>query len=117
MGLVHTCNNYGYMQAHTKDMREKEYLFSNNMICGKSSQWSWQIWIRKINGTAKFGFGKSCHDVTCSIKLLILYTTHIILHIEHNIFHIIHPYAMRPSNHGLNIKTFLKCGLNIWDIN
>ena len=38
MELVHTCTKYGYVQAHTKDMHEKEYIFPNNMIYRKSSQ-------------------------------------------------------------------------------
>ena len=53
MVLVHTCTKYGYMQAHTKDMREKEQIFPKNMIYGKSSQWTCQIWIRKVSGLAK----------------------------------------------------------------
>ena len=32
MGLVNTCTNYGYIQAHTKDMHDKEQLFPNDMI-------------------------------------------------------------------------------------
>ena len=47
------------MKAHTNDMHEKEYLFPNNMIYGKSSQWTCQIWIRKVNLMTKFAFGKS----------------------------------------------------------
>ena len=34
MELVHTCTKYGYMQAHTKDMHEKEQIFPNDMIFG-----------------------------------------------------------------------------------
>ena len=34
MGLVHTCTKYRYMQAHTKDMHDKEQLFPNDMIFG-----------------------------------------------------------------------------------
>ena len=54
MELVHTCTKYGCMQAHTKDRHEKEYLFPNNMIYGKSSQWTCEIWIKKVNGPSKF---------------------------------------------------------------
>ena len=35
----------------------------------------------------------------------ILHTTHNIFHIDVHIFHIIRSYAMRPWNHGLDIKT------------
>ena len=62
--------------------------------------------------------------VTCIIILNILHTTHnsvhithIIIPITHYVVHIIHSYAMRPWNHGLDIKTFQKLGLNIWDLN
>ena len=50
--------------------------------------------------------------VTYMIILILLQTTHnilhiahIVLHIAHNIFHIIHSYAMGPCNHGLDIMT------------
>ena len=49
--------------------------------------------------------------VTLIIILNILHTTHIIhianivLHIEHNILHIIYSYTIRPCKHGLDIKT------------
>ena len=80
----------------------------------------------KVSGLDKFGSGKSMDlpnldlkihamSVTCIINLIILQTTHnifhiahIIIHITHNVFYIIHSYVMRPWNHGLNIKTFLK---------
>ena len=32
IGLVQTCTKYGYMQANTKDMYEKEELIPNDMI-------------------------------------------------------------------------------------
>ena len=51
--------------------------------------------------------------VTSIIIRIILHTAHNILHIAHNIlhiahkiFHIIRSYAMRPWNHGLDIKTY-----------
>ena len=77
----------------------------------------------QFSGLVKMGLGKlvsfpnfdyesHAMSVTCTIILMILYTTHnilhiahILLHIEHNIFHIIHLYAMRPWNHGLDNKT------------
>ena len=40
MELVHTCTKYGYMQAHIKDIHDKEQLYPHNMIFGKSSQWT-----------------------------------------------------------------------------
>ena len=50
--------------------------------------------------------------VTCIMILIILHTTHNILHITrkilhiaHNILHIIRSYAMRPQNYGHDIKT------------
>ena len=46
-----------------------------------------------------------------------MYIAHNILHMAHNIFHIIRSYAMRPWNHGLDIKTSQKLGLNVWDLN
>ena len=73
----------------------------------------------QVSGLAKFGLGKSMDlpnldleshamSVTCIIKLIILQTAHIILHIEHNIFHIIHSYGMRHWNDELIITTFQK---------
>ena len=47
MGLVHTCSKYGYMEAHTKDMNEKGYLFPNNKIMES-----------QVTGLAKLGLGK-----------------------------------------------------------
>ena len=47
MELVHTCTTYGYMQAHTKDMHEKGYLFPNNMIMES-----------QVTGLAKLRLGK-----------------------------------------------------------
>ena len=43
--------------------------------------------------------------VTCIIILIILQTTHNILHIPYHIVHIILSYAMRPWNHRLDIRT------------
>ena len=89
----------------------------------------------QVRRLANFGSGKSMDlpnlnleshamSVTCIIKHIILQTTHnifhiehIIIHITHNVVHIIHSYAMRPWNHGLDIKTSQKWGLNIWDLN
>ena len=72
--------------------------------------------------TCQIGLEKSCHKnnmhhhtyhIAHSNKILhiahnILHVAHNILNIEHNIFHIIRSYAMRPWNHGLNIKTSQK---------
>ena len=64
---------------------------------------------------AKIYLGKSCHESTCIIMGIILYTSDNILHIVHNIFHIAHKifhiiwsYARRSWNHRLNIKTSQK---------
>ena len=48
MELIHTRTKYGYMQAHTINKHNLEYLCPNNMIYGKSSQWTCQNWIRKV---------------------------------------------------------------------
>ena len=84
----------------------------------------------KVSGLAKLGLGKSVSfpkldyesqaiRVTCIIILIVLHTTHNILHIAYSITsytqHI--SYAMRPWNHGLDIKTSQKRGLNIWYLN
>ena len=89
----------------------------------------------QVSGLAKLGLAKlvsfpnldqesHAMRLTCIIILIILHTTHNILHIAHNILHIahnflhiIHSYAMRPWNHGLDIKTSQKRGLNIWYLN
>ena len=89
----------------------------------------------QVSKLAKFELGKlvdlrnldlesHAKSVTCIIKLIILQTTHnifhivyIIIHITHNVVHIIHSYAMGPWNHGLDIKTSQKRGLNIWYLN
>ena len=80
----------------------------------------------QVSEPAKFGLGKlmdlpnldlESHSmsITCIIKLIIwhkrhniLHTAHNILHITHNIFHITRSYAMRPWNHGIDIKNFQK---------
>ena len=89
----------------------------------------------QVSGLDEFGLGKSMDlpnfdleshamSVTCIIKLIILQTTHnifhiahIIIYITHNVVHIVHSYAMGPWNHGIDIKTSQKLGLNIWDFN
>ena len=94
------------------------------MIYVKSSQWTFEIWIMKVSGLGRFGLGMLVDlpnldqkiyamRITCIIIRIILHTTHNILHIAHNIFqiahiifHFIRSYAMRPWNHGLNIRTF-----------
>ena len=71
---------------------------------------------RKVSELAKFGLGKlldlpnfnqESHDmrVTCIIILIILQAAYNILHISYHVVHIILSYAMRPSNHGLDIRT------------
>ena len=78
----------------------------------------------QVSGHAKLRLGKlvsfpnldeqiHAMRVTCIIILIMLHKAHNILHIAHNtlhiahnIFHIICSYAMRPWNHGLDIKTF-----------
>ena len=112
------------MQAHTKDMHEKEQLFPNNMIYGRSRQRTCQIWIRKSMDLPNLNLESHAISVTCIIKLIILQTEHNIFHIAHiiihitlNVVHIIHSYAMRRWNHGIDIKTSQKLGLNIWDFN
>ena len=115
MGLIHTCTKYGYMQAHTKDMHEKEKLYPNNMIM-ESQLRTCQIEITKISELFKFGFEKSMDlpnldlkshamSVTYIIKLIILQTTHNIFHISYHVFYIILSYAMRPWDHGLDVRT------------
>ena len=47
MELVHFCNKYGYMQAQTRDMNEKEQIFPNNMIFGS-----------QVSELAKLSLGK-----------------------------------------------------------
>ena len=107
MELVHTCTKHGNMQAHTKDMHDKEELSPSDMNYGNSSQWTCQIWITKVRGLAKFRLGKSVdfpnleYDshalrVTCIIILIILQAEHYILHISYDVVHIILSYAMRP---------------------
>ena len=104
------------------------------MMYGKSSQWTYQIKIRKVSELSKFELGKFMRfpnldlesyamRVTCIIILNILHTahnnvliTHIVIHITHNVVHIIYSYAMRSWNHGLDIRTSLN-ELNIWDLN
>ena len=51
MELVHTCTKYMYMQAHTRDMHEKEYLFPNNMNFGS-----------QVSRLVKLRLGKLCHE-------------------------------------------------------
>ena len=112
MGLVHTCTEYGYMQAQTKDMHDLEQLFYNNMIMESQVSGLAKLGLGMLVNFPNFDYESHAMSVTCTIILMILYTTHkilhiahILLHIEHNIFHIIHLYAMRPWNHGLDIKT------------
>ena len=64
------------------------------------------------SGLAKSDKKRYDMRVKCIIIRSILHTTHNILHIAHNIlhiapivFHFIRSYAMRPWNHGLNIRT------------
>ena len=70
----------------------------------------------QVRRLANFGSGKSMDlpnlnleshamSVTCIIKLIILQTAHNIFHILYNVVHIILSHAMRPWNHGLDIKT------------
>ena len=59
----------------------------------------------QVNGLAKFGIGKLAMRVTCISILIILQAPHNILHILYHVVHIILSYAMRPWNHGLDIKT------------
>ena len=71
----------------------------------------------QVSKLAKFGSGTSMDlpnldleshamSVTCIIKLVILQTKHNIFHISHHVVHIILSYAMRPWDHGLDIRTF-----------
>ena len=48
MELVHTCTKYGYMQAHTKDMHEKELIFPNDMIFGSKASGLAKLRLRKL---------------------------------------------------------------------
>ena len=70
----------------------------------------------EVSGLAKFGLGKSmvlpnldleshAMSVTCIIKLIILLTAHNIFHISCHVVHIILSYAMRPWDHGLDVRT------------
>ena len=70
----------------------------------------------QVSGLAKFGLGKSMDlpnldleshamSVTCIIKLIILQTAHNIFHISYHVVHIILSYAMRPWDHGLDVRT------------
>ena len=70
----------------------------------------------QVSGLAKFGSGKSmdlpnldleshANSVTCIIKLIILRIAHNIFHISYHIVYIFISYAMRPWNHGLDIRT------------
>ena len=69
-----------------------------------------------VSGLAKFGSGKSMDlpnrdleshamSVTCIIKLIILQTAYNIFHISYHVVHIILSYAMRPWDHGLDVRT------------
>ena len=51
MELLHTFTKYRYIQAHIRDMHEKEKLFPNNMIFGS-----------QVSGLAKLRLGKLCHE-------------------------------------------------------
>ena len=51
MELVHTCNKYVNMQAHTKDMHDKELLFPNDMIFGS-----------QVGRLSQLRLGKLCHE-------------------------------------------------------
>ena len=51
MELVHTCTNYWYMQAHTKDMHKEEQLFPNNMM-----------FEGQVSGLAKLRLRKLCNE-------------------------------------------------------
>ena len=59
----------------------------------------------QVSRLAKFGIGKLAMRVTCISILIILQAPHNILHILYHVVHIILSYAMRPWNHGLDIRT------------
>ena len=44
-------------------------------------------------------------SVICIIKLIILQTADNIFHISYDVVHIILSYAMRPWDHGLDVRT------------
>ena len=69
----------------------------------------------QVSGLAKFGLGKSmdlpnldleshANSVTCIIKLIILQTAHNIFYISYHVVRIILSYAMRPWDHGLDVR-------------
>ena len=69
----------------------------------------------QVSGLTKFGLGKSMDlpnfdleshamSVTYIIKLIILQTTHNIFHISYHVVHIILSYAMKPWDHGLDVR-------------
>ena len=83
--LVHTYTKYEYMEAHTKDMHEKEYLFPKNMIYGKSSQWTCQFRLEKSMDMPNFNLESHAMCVTYIVKLIILKIAHNICHISYQI--------------------------------
>ena len=99
MELVHTCTKYGYMQAHTSDMRDLEQISPNNTN------------YRNSVDLTKLDQESHVMRVTCIIILIILQRTHKILHISYQIVHIIFSYAMRLWNHGLYIRISQNEGL------
>ena len=70
----------------------------------------------QVSRLAKFGLGKlvdlpnlnyESHAirVTCIIIRIMLHTTHNICHISYHVVHIVLSYAMRPQDHGLDVRT------------
>ena len=88
------------MQAHTKYMNEKEQLFPK-----QHDLWNFKSVDLPI-------FDQECHamSVTCIVKLIILQTKNNIFHISYHVVHIILSYAMRPWDHGHDVRTSLNEG-------
>ena len=64
------------------------------------SQWTCQIWIRKVNGPECNMHHQTYHFAK----------THNIFHISYHVVHIFLSYAMRPWDHGLDVRTSLNEG-------
>ena len=75
----------------------------------------------QFSGLAKFGSGKSMDlpnldleshvmSDTCIIKLMILQTAYNIFYISYHVVYIILSYAMRPWDHGHDVRTSLNEG-------